>query len=69
MTCKCKGCEERTLGCHDNCQAYAEYKAYREQVRKQERMAKMNTTVWTQARINETAKNHRIKNGQGRGNK
>lgn len=28
---KCKGCEERYLGCHDHCEAYLEWKKEQEE--------------------------------------
>lgn len=45
MTCKCKDCESRTLGCHDNCQAYAEYKAYREELKRQDKAKRILPTL------------------------
>jgi len=65
MTCKCKNCEQRTLGCHDTCEAYAEYRAYIAGVREQERAAKM-TTWATPREENRIRKNVRIKNSQSR---
>lgn len=32
--CKCHGCERRTVGCHDSCEDYAEYKARRKDATK-----------------------------------
>lgn len=30
--CPCKGCNNRTLGCHDNCDGYEAYKKRREEI-------------------------------------
>ena len=39
MNPPCKDCGDRTLGCHDGCARYAEFKAWREEIREQRRRA------------------------------
>lgn len=34
MTCPCKGCSKRVVGCHGQCAAYQEYHTGREKIRK-----------------------------------
>ena len=34
----CKGCEDRTVGCHSVCERYQEYAAICEAIRKQRRL-------------------------------
>lgn len=34
MNAPCKGCTRRTLGCHDNCADYQEFKLFRENLNK-----------------------------------
>lgn len=35
MKCKCKGCDERHIGCHSECDAYKQYQKYCEGIRKE----------------------------------
>lgn len=32
MKVPCKDCPDRVLGCHDTCEKYQEFKAYREKI-------------------------------------
>ena len=43
--CRCHGCEERFVGCHATCQAYAEFSARCEKAR-QERAREARKDSW-----------------------
>jgi hypothetical protein len=42
MKCNCKGCTDRTLGCHDSCDSYLLFKEDRERVRQ----SKINDKIY-----------------------
>lgn len=41
----CKGCTERTLGCHSRCEKYAKYKAQVDMINKYRRNEKLRDSV------------------------
>lgn len=41
MDNECKGCEERYVGCHDNCEYYKAYKQWLKDKKEQEQKARM----------------------------
>jgi hypothetical protein len=41
MICPCKGCADRAVGCHGQCEPYQEYNAWRESIRKARQLDKI----------------------------
>lgn len=36
MKCDCRGCENRSIGCHGKCEKYAEFRARMERIKEQQ---------------------------------
>ena len=58
MECPCRHCENRSVGCHSHCEAYAGYDAERKAIRKEVRQEMEMNTIEVNRYIN-AAKNRR----------
>ena len=47
MESKCKNCQNRYVGCHDNCEDYKAYKQYLEEKKEKERIARLQDRYTT----------------------